>query len=150
MPTPSGSFLKLEIPQPLQWNIMGLEETLFKGKSKSNWRNVINCTNFDPTRLLSSWTTSGRFRVAGGLHYTCTSGFIESKWCIFEDFQLHHTMLNVWGKNISQKPPTFKTCNLFSALEVAGLVWGNTQNKRILKKHGELFHTWSKYLFASD
>lgn len=82
VPTPSCSFLKLEIPWPLQWNMMGLEETLLKAKSKCNWRNVINCTNFDPTRLQSSWTTSGSFGVAGGLHYTCTSGFIESKWYI--------------------------------------------------------------------
>lgn len=98
VPTPSCSFLRLEIPWPLQWNMMALEETLLKGKSKSNWRNVINCINFDPTRLLSSWTTSGSFGVAGGLHYTCTSGFIESKWYIFKDFQWHHTMFNVWGK----------------------------------------------------
>lgn len=119
MPTPSGSFLKLEIPWPLQWNVMGLEETLLKAKSKPNRRNVINCTNFDPTRLLSSWTTSGSFRVAGGLHYhyTCTSGFIESKWYIFKDFQLHHTMLYVWEKKKNKQPKNLQLLRPVTCLQ---------------------------------
>lgn len=43
-------------------------------------------------------------------------------------------MLNAWEKKFNKKPPTFKTCNLFSALEGAGLIWSNTQdNKESLK-----------------
>lgn len=36
-------------------------------------------------------------------------------------------------KKSTEKPPTFKTCNLFSALEVAGLVYTlNTWEKQMV------------------
>lgn len=45
------------------------------------------------------------------------------------------------GKKINQKTPTFKICNLFSALEAAGLVWGNTQDIKESLKSMENYST---------
>lgn len=44
-------------------------------------------------------------------------------------------------KKSTKKPPTFKTCNSFLALEVADLIWDNTQDNTESLKSTENYST---------